>query len=153
MYKLYQKSSQYHNVRTRVFPPINPSSTHYKAFLFFLSLLYQNYIVLGLFYNPTNRIFSYSLSLSLSLYFNDSSSFFFFFFFFFATLLGAWCLGAEKMWESKGKQIFFFLLILVCSLNIYMILSFFFCFGWCLGVEKRWESKKKQFFFFDLFDF
>ena len=24
----------------------------------------------------------------------------------FATLLGAWCLGGEKTWESKGKYIF-----------------------------------------------
>ena len=28
--------------------------------------------------------------------------FFFFFGFVFATLLGAWCLGGEKTWESKG---------------------------------------------------
>ena len=61
-----------------------------------------------------------------------------------ATLLGAWCLGGEKTWESKEKYIY--LLILVCSLNIYMILSFLFLFllvAWCLGAEKMWESKGK----------
>ena len=63
------------------------------------------------------------------------SLFFFHFFFFgvFATclVLGAWCLGGEKMWESKGNiYIYIYILILVCFLIIYMILSFF-LFAWC----------------------
>ena len=28
-------------------------------------------------------------------------------------LLGAWCLDAEKMWESKGNRLFFSLICLV----------------------------------------
>ena len=70
------------------------------------------------------------LSLSLSCCFSTllCHSFYFFIFFVFATLLGAWCLGGEKTWDSKGEYIYF--LILVCSLNIYMILSFFFLRNW-----------------------
>ena len=114
MYKLYQKSSQYHNVRTRVFPPINPSSTHYKAFLFFLSLLYQNYIVLGLFYNPTNPMF-YLFSLILSC---SRSPHNFLLLHFFQSLRNkiahkqyhnllllvfAWCLGAELLSQPPSS--------------------------------------------------
>ena len=57
-------------------------------------------------------------------------------------MLGVWCLGGEKMWESKGN-IYVFFLILVCFLIIYKILSFFFFFAWCLDAEKMWESKEK----------
>ena len=55
----------------------------------------------------------------------------------FTTLLGAWCLSGEKTLENKGKYIDF--LILVCSLNIYMILNFylFIFFAWYLGVESK----------------
>ena len=104
--------------RTGVFPQLNPSSTYGKAFLYNPT-------------NPS--LFSLSLSLSLSLvcYFawylvfwcwenfkkqRDIVFFFstyfgmffkniqaFEFFFFFWCLVGAWCLVAEKMWESKGK--------------------------------------------------
>ena len=52
------------------------------------------------------------LSLSLSCCFSTllCHSFYFFIFFVFATLLGAWCLGGEKMWESKGKYIYIYFL-------------------------------------------
>ena len=39
---------------------------------------------------------------SLVRFFAVLSFFFFFFGFVFVTLLGAWCLGGEKTWESKG---------------------------------------------------
>ena len=62
---------------------------------------------------------------------------------FFLCLLGVWVL--RKYRKAKGNSFF---LILVCSLNIYMILSTFFVFAWCLGAEKMWESKGKFFFSF-----
>ena len=45
------------------------------------------------------NIFFFSYFGMFSEYIHD----FKFFFFFFIFLLGAWCLGAKKMWESKVK--------------------------------------------------
>ena len=45
---------------------------------------------------------------------------------------------------GQQREIYIYILILVCSLNIYMISSFFFFFllgAWCLDAEKMWESK------------
>ena len=65
-----------------------------------------------------------------------------------------WCvclvlgvLVLRKFQKAKGYS-FFFPLILVCSLKIYKLLSFFFFFwcllgAWCLVAEKMWESKGK----------
>ena len=53
----------------------------------------------------------------------------------FATLLGAWCLGGEKTWESKGKCIFSYFGMF--SEYIHDFEFFFFLLGaWCLGVKK-----------------
>ena len=62
---------------------------------------------------------------------------------FFLCLLGVWVL--RKYRKAKGNRFF---LTLVCSPNIYMILSTFFVFAWCLGAEKMWESKGNFFFSF-----
>ena len=43
------------------------------------------------------NIYIYSYFGMFSKYIHDFEFFFFFFF-----LVGAWCLDAEKMWESKG---------------------------------------------------
>ena len=59
----------------------------------------------------------------------------------FATLLGAWCLGGEKTWESKGKYIFSYFGMI--SEYIYDFEFFFFCCAWGLVVEKMWKSKGK----------
>ena len=56
----------------------------------------------------------------------------FLFGFMFATLLGAWCFGGEKTWESKG---------------IFWVCSFFF-FGF---VNIFWVSGFVNFFFFVCF--
>ena len=60
-----------------------------------------------------------------------------FFFFFFATLLGAWCLGGEKTWESRGKYIFCYFGMISEYIHDF---EFFF---WCL-VFGCWENVEKQ---------
>ena len=51
---------------------------------------------------PSHRRFSLSLYHVVSVRF--FAILFFFIFFVFATLLGAWCLGGEKTWESKNPK-------------------------------------------------
>ena len=46
--------------RAHVFQPFGPGSIHSKSLFFFpLSSYYQNYVVLGLLYNPTNPNFQH----------------------------------------------------------------------------------------------
>ena len=64
--------------------------------------------------SPHQAAISLSLSLSITLFQYASSPFFLLFYFFvFATLLSAWSLGGEKMWESKGKYIYIYIYILL----------------------------------------
>ena len=57
-------------------------------------------------------------------------------------MFGVWCLGGEKMWESKGNM-YIFSYFGMFSNYIHDFEFFFFLFAWCLGVEKMWESKEK----------
>ena len=59
-----------------------------------------------------------------------------FFFFFLATLLGAWCLGGEKTWESRGKYIFSYFGMISEYIHDF---EFFFFFCLVLGV---WMMRK-----------
>ena len=117
--------------------PTNPIFQHFSLTSAADVLLFPSLVVLFLpisiflsclCFSLSSSCRRFSLSLSITFQYASLSFFLFYyyyyFFFVFATLLGAWCLGGEKTWESKGEYIYF--LILVCSLNIYMILSFFF---------------------------
>ena len=117
--------------------PTNPIFQHFSLTSAADVLLFPSLVVLFLpisiflsclCFSLSSSCRRFSLSLSITFQYASLSFFLFYyyyyFFFVFATLLGAWCLGGEKTWDSKGEYIYF--LILVCSLNIYMILSFFF---------------------------
>ena len=72
------------------------------------------------------------------------------FFFFFATLLGAWCLGGEKTWESRGKYIFSYFGMISEYIHDFEFFFFFLLGAWCLDDEKMWETKGKLAFSFSL---
>ena len=88
-----------------------------------------------------------SLSITLLQYTASPVRFFTpFFFLLLCLVLGVWVV--RKHGKAEGNIYF---LILVWSLNIYMILSFFFLLGaWCLDDEKMWETKGKLAFSFSL---
>ena len=103
--------------------PTNPIFQHFSLILATVILPFPCLVVLflpisiflsclclslSLSLSPSHHHFSLSLSITLFQYISSPFSFLFFFFVF-STLLGAWCLGGEKTWDSKGKYIYIFL--------------------------------------------